>query len=326
MAKKAKKSKPQGGPTSLARIETKHKHHITALCFLPGNRFLLSGSADASIRLWNLCTGAEQGLWMTRPEKWGVTDLAISPDGYTLAAMSEARQGETQGYPQPFLMNLVGQHQRVFTLPERLKHCYAGLAVSRTAVAIGGKEIQMFDINTFEEAGPPWEDCQCRVLAFRPSGQRLLSGHISGEVKEWNVSEGTCVEERSDHEGAVTALGVSRDDAWMASADNATISFWDTDAEAEQTFGGDWKSTDALAFLAGRELLVSLHDVGGEEAKLHFWSLPDAEDQGQWAPEEGLLRAFAVSQDGTRLTTATVTESHTHLIQVWDVQALLNGL
>jgi hypothetical protein len=68
---------------------------------------------------------------------------------------------------------------------------------------------------------------------------------------------------------------------------------------------------------------VSLHDVGDEAAVLCFWSLSNASPLGQWRPESGKLRAFAVSQDGTQLATATVTDAHEHLIEVWGREAIL---
>lgn len=60
---------------------TGHTNMVSSLCFHPGSLFLISGSDDRTLRLWNLETGTS--LAELRHHKDRVTSIVMSPDGRT---------------------------------------------------------------------------------------------------------------------------------------------------------------------------------------------------------------------------------------------------
>lgn len=66
-----------------------HAKSVDALALLPDGKRLLTGSVDASIRLWDLETGQQEALF--EGHKKTVAGLAVSPDGGLAASASYDR-------------------------------------------------------------------------------------------------------------------------------------------------------------------------------------------------------------------------------------------
>ena len=57
------------------------------MCFSPDGKTLVSGSADCTIKLWDVATGQERAA--LKGHTSAVQSIAFSPDGKTLASGSE---------------------------------------------------------------------------------------------------------------------------------------------------------------------------------------------------------------------------------------------
>lgn len=67
----------------LVKAMSGHRGYVLSLSFSPDGKTLASGSDDFTIRLWDIATGKSR---KTFTEKYFIEDVAISPDGHTLAA------------------------------------------------------------------------------------------------------------------------------------------------------------------------------------------------------------------------------------------------
>ena len=63
-----------------------HTGDVTCLAFSRDGRFLLSGSADNTVRMWDTATGRQRSLFVGHDDH--VTSVAVAPDGQSIASRS----------------------------------------------------------------------------------------------------------------------------------------------------------------------------------------------------------------------------------------------
>jgi len=70
-------------------LPTGHTRAISSACFSPDGRYILSGSGDETMRLWDIITGREVRSFKEHTDR--VTSVSFSPDGkYALSGSSDS--------------------------------------------------------------------------------------------------------------------------------------------------------------------------------------------------------------------------------------------
>jgi WD40 repeat protein len=74
----------------LLRVIKGHTDTVTALAYSPDGKFLISGSKDQTIRIWDGATGKE--VRRMNGHKAAITSLAVSGDGRSLTSQSKDKK------------------------------------------------------------------------------------------------------------------------------------------------------------------------------------------------------------------------------------------
>jgi serine/threonine protein kinase len=208
-------------PTEWVRTLNGHKDWIQAVEFSPDGKWLASGSADRSIVVWDVASGAALGS--LRGHEGTVNALAYSADGKWLASASDdgsvrlwdARSGGPRG-------TLRGSGGSLFAL---------AISPDGKTVAAGGRDQTIF----------VWElDSSKRVavleghsgdifaLAFAPDGKTLASTGKDKSIRLWDPAGGAARLALAGHKDTVLSLAFSHDGRWLASGDaGRTVRIWD---------------------------------------------------------------------------------------------------
>jgi WD40 repeat protein len=209
----------------LVRFLRGHSDAVTSVAVNADGVTLASGSADGTIRLWDLRTYEPIGEPLAGHEN-EVLSVAFSPDGKTLAS------GSADGTIILWDVNM----QQMIGQPLR-GHSGAVYSVAfhptRELLASGSADhsIILWNVETHEPAGSPLTGHNGAVhsLAFRADGQLLASGGADNMIFLWDVESQTPNgSPLGAHLGAVLSVAFSPDGKTLASgsADNNVI-LWD---------------------------------------------------------------------------------------------------
>ncbi len=292
--------------TGEARVKwERHAGAVNGVAFLPDGQHVLSGSADGTLRLWDISTGTT--VRVIAGAKLGAWAIAVSPDGTKAAAgCKDGMLREFDLADGTLIRELAGHLGYVRSVAythdgSRLissaddgsvriwaadadeavavlqGHRGGVLAVAVSAddtlVLSGGRDgtVRVWDLAAEKELKKMeghrgWVNC----VAFAAGGQYALSGGRDARVIRWNLASGKLADEMP--QGAwLKTLATSPDGAQVyAAGDDKVIVRWDL-ASCEQvgTFKGHQSAVCALALSPDGKLLVS----ASADTTLLVWEL-----------------------------------------------------
>ena len=165
---------------ALVRTFTGHEDWVNALAVTPNGRYVLSGSHDRTLRLWDLSTGQPR---LTLTGHTGpVLAVRILPDG------CHALSGSTDGTLRLWELT-TGQPSRVFAVHNSPVYALAVTADGRRALS-GSRDgtLKLWDLSTDQPllAFSGNESFVCAV-AITPDGRQAISGFSDGNLKTWDL-------------------------------------------------------------------------------------------------------------------------------------------
>ncbi len=166
---------------------------ILAAAFSPDGRWLVSGTTEGDIRMWDVATGEVLTVFAepTEQENLGhISAVAFSPDRALLAA---------------------GTHTQLHLWDVRTGH-------------------KIFSVSTVHKRGWGIYHDYSRPLVFSPDGTILINGHNSGTIQLWDVETGDRIAVLDGHTQEVETLKFSPDgETLVSTAQDGTIFLWDWD-------------------------------------------------------------------------------------------------
>src|SRR5256714_949365 len=240
----------RGAGQTLHRVWQAHTDIATAIAFSPDERQLASGSADGSVKLWDVESGA--ALWSgehTSTTSW----LAFAPDGGLLAS---------GGFDATVRL----WDPQLGTLLEAVPHPGPGYRLGRRrdghplARGDGAGTLRLWEIGPSHPAtcveSLVGHSSWMWGLAFAPDESLLASASLDGSVKLWELGEAGRPRLRQQpfgDEQPVQALAWSPDGGTLASGSwDHTIRLWDAkQGLARVVLQGHRAAVDGLAFTPG---------------------------------------------------------------------------
>jgi uncharacterized delta-60 repeat protein len=293
---------------SLAQMT--HDDGVTSVAFSPDGRYVVSGSYDATARIWEVDTGKEIAS-MTHDD--GVTSVAFSPDGKYVVSGSfdtTARVWE------------VTTGQEVASIPY-------GDMVTSVAFSPNGKYVVS---GSYNGSARIWEvatgndvvsmnlthdvsitnDSYVFSVAFSPDGKYVVSGSYDNTARLWELATGREIA-RITHDELVDSVAFSPDGKYVVSGSadaTARVSEATTGREVARMTHDD--VVTSVAFSPDGKYVVS----GSYDNTVRVWKVITSTHVAR-IPHNSIVYSVAFSPDGRYVVSGSGDTGDT-MARVWE--------
>ncbi|GIW81927.1 MAG: hypothetical protein KatS3mg105_3734 [Gemmatales bacterium] len=269
------------------------KHVILSAVFIPKTKYILSGGADQSVRIWDLKTG--ETTQTLQSSGIAVKGVAVSSDGkYVLATGKSIRLWEVGSE--------TSREIRRFTAFTGEMTCVAFSHDEQFVLAgTRGKTLHVWDFETAKELKQLSNKHRAPVvaIAMHPSLRRLISCGADHTFLVWGY------ESRSNYRRFEVYPDEALCAAWDAFTDTAIVGlsngkigiFHVERAEQIGTLEGHQGPVTALAISRDGQLLAS----GGADATIRLWDLAKKKQTVCLTGHNGPITSLAISGHKTNM-------------------------
>ena len=244
-----------------------HTEYVTSVAYSPNGSRIASGSADDTVRIWNVATGEPVGHPLQGHTSL-VTSVAYSPNGSRIASGSwdrtvriwDAATGEPVGAP---LQGHAGVVDSVAYSPDGT-HIVSGswdktvriwdAATGGLVRTLAGHTDKVFSV------------------AYSPDGTHIVSGTWDNHVRIWNAATGGLVRTLAGHTDNVLSVAYSPDGKQIASgSEDRTVRIWDAATGALlHTLQGHTSLVSSVAYSPDGAQIAS----GSFDKTVRIWGEP----------------------------------------------------
>ena len=286
-----------------------HTKEINTVAITPNGKYVVSGSEDCTIRVWDFDTG---GLASTlEGHKDSVNAIAITPNGKYVVSGSNDRSIQIWNLETGEFIRALKGHEgwvnAVAVTPDG-KHVVSGSS---------DRTIRIWSLESGELAKTlEGHDDWVNTVAVTPNGKYIISGAKDCTIRIWNMETGELEKTLKGHINQVMAIAVTLDGKYIISgAKDYTTCIWDMETgELSKIFGEQDTvfSVKAVAVTPNGKYIIS----GSDDSTIRIWNLETSELVRTLEGHNGWINAIAVTPNGKYI----VSGSYDRTIRVWDLE------
>ncbi|AFY85043.1 WD40 repeat domain-containing protein [Oscillatoria acuminata] len=276
-----------------------HQKAVRTLAIDPKGDFLISGSNDKTVKIWEVSTGnlIKTGIGHTG----SAIALAISPNGELFASGS--------GDNTIKLWELKTGKLR-FTLRGHTGWVNAVAFHPKGNMLVSGgadKTIALWNLDTQELIGTFYgHTSTVRSISINPQGNTIISGGNDNMIKIRNLLTGELLHTLTDHTGSVCSVAISPDGNLLASGSNdTTLRLWNVGTGKLLYTLADHSSGVTSVSISQNNMMASSSDDG----TIKIWDLEQARPIHTIPPlktthgNEGYMLCSVIGPKGDKIVT-----------------------
>ncbi|KAG5034168.1 hypothetical protein JHK87_009078 [Glycine soja] len=217
----------QGGGKRQYTLFQGHSGPVYAASFSPVGDFILSSSADSTIRLWS--TKLNANLVCYKGHNYPVWDVQFSPVGHYFASSSHDRTARIWSMDRIQPLRIMAGHLSDVDCVQWHANC------NYIATGSSDKTVRLWDVQSGECVRVfVGHRVMILSLAMSPDGRYMASGDEDGTIMMWDLSSGRCLTPLIGHTSCVWSLAFSSEGSIIASGSaDYTVKLWDVNASTK---------------------------------------------------------------------------------------------
>eukprot|EP00258_Populus_trichocarpa_P029426 XP_024445445.1 transcription initiation factor TFIID subunit 5 isoform X1 [Populus trichocarpa] len=235
---------PNSGKRSYTLFQG-HSGPVHSATFSPLGDFILSSSADTTVRLWS--TKLNANLVCYKGHNYPVWDVQFSPVGQYFASASHDRTARIWSMDRIQPLRIMAGHLSDVDCLQWHANC------NYIATGSSDKTVRLWDVQSGECVRIfIGHRSMILSLAMSPDGRYMASADEDGTIMMWDLSSGRCISPLIGHNSCVWSLAFSCEGSLLASGSaDCTVKLWDvtTSTKAPRTEESKSGNTNRLRLL-----------------------------------------------------------------------------
>lgn len=270
----------------------KSSARINVVSLRPDGRWVLSGSDDGTLRLWELSTS--QCLRIFKGHTDHVTSVSFSPDEHLALSGSDRKDATLRLWELS-----TGQCVRTFEGHTKKVESVSTSPDGRWVLSgSNDRTLRLWKmatgqcIRTFKGHT---KDVGC--VSFSPDGRWALSGSADSTLRLWELATGKCVRTFEGHTKYVTSISFSPDGRWgLSGSGDKTLRLWElATGQCVRIFEGHASSVDSVSISPDGYWGLSGSNL---DRTLRLWELATGKCVRIFAGHTGYIGSISLSADG----------------------------
>ena len=250
-------------------VELTHDAAVSSIAFSPDGKFIVSGSLDGTVHVWDTVTGKENARMMHDDE---VRFVAFSPDGKYIVSGGcdkvDDNHNCTQGSARVWDA-MTGRETARKIYDDEVKFVTFS-SDGKFIASVVGNNARVWEVATDKEINPIIYDDLVTSLAFSPDGKFIVTAGCDeplisiyncqqSSARVWEVATGREVT-RMIHDNGVTSLALSRDGKFLVTISGPyvnAVDIWEVATGKEKVQVTPGEQVNAVTFSPDGKFIVS---------------------------------------------------------------------
>ena len=298
-----------------------HSDRVPCVIFSPDGKFILSGSPDMTLKLWDTKTGREVRTFAGHTDSISV--IAFSPGGKLVLSAAESR----------LILWDAETGQEIWAISMERSFLFSALTFSQDSRYILASiynhhlreyPFKILDTQTGREIktfpGHAGTTGLVYSVAISPNGNYYISGSADHTIKLWDVRTGREIRTFYGHKSSVKSIAFSPDGKSIISGgDVDVLKLWDVQTgRVIKTFdpnvGFSW-SAESVAFSPDGNYIVS--GGGSLYGDIKIWDINTGREIKTFSRHKQAVSSLAFSPDGKQILSSS--KFNEEGFKLWDV-------